>query len=318
MVGYYLGLCNIYPTNYDLYQDYFHFFHELSYQNIQNRHKKIYVQIMGGLGNQLFQIAAAYGIAKKHNRILIIVNDTKKSKFPHNDYLNIYFDTIFKDKNWLVIYNDKLPSNIKKCVEIDNAMDCFQYNDNIINTDEDVYLNGYFQCEKYFKNYKHEIIRLFKQPDIMKNLYNKYPGLDNSFFIHYRRGDYIVKGGEMAYNLDHDGYFTRAIEYIASIADITYAHVYIFSDDIEYCKQYPIFARIPNKTFVLDNPLNSLYLMSMCNLGGICSNSSFSWWGSYLNENPNKIVTFPKQWIRNGRYGEENDVYYENTILIDC
>jgi hypothetical protein len=60
--------------------------------------------------------------------------------------------------------------------------------------------------------------------------------------------------------------------------------------------------------------LNTLYLMSLCKKGGICSNSSFSWWGGYLNTNPNKIVVFPNKWI-NTNYIV--DIQYDGSTIID-
>jgi len=247
---------------------------------------------------------------------LIIVTDNNSYSLTHNEYINVYIDTIFKDKNLRIISENHIDHSITIYNECDNHQTCFQYNSDVVNVPNNLYLKGYFQCEKYFKNYKREIIDLFKCPRISDTLALKYVEIGNSFFLHYRRGDYTQTS---LFNLDHDRYFEGAIRYISSTrGDLNNIHFYVLSDDIEYCKTYPIFDQIPNKTFVADSALNSFYLMSLCNLGGICSNSSFSWWASYLNENPSKTVLFPKRWINNGRYGQENDVYYENTILIDC
>jgi hypothetical protein len=78
-----------------------------------------------------------------------------------------------------------------------------------------------------------------------------------------------------------------------------HVHFVIVSDDIEYCKRNFVFRNIPSKTFIDDNlnTLDSLYLMSLCKKGGICSNSTFSGWATNLNTNPEKTVVVPKQWI---------------------
>jgi hypothetical protein len=76
-------------------------------------------------------------------------------------------------------------------------------------------------------------------------------------------------------------------------------HFFIVSDDINFCKQNFVFRNIPRKTF-MDNKmstLDTLYFMSACKKGGICSNSTFSGWATNLNTNPEKTVVVPKQWI---------------------
>jgi len=81
--------------------------------------------------------------------------------------------------------------------------------------------------------------------------------------------------------------------------DNLHVHFFIVSDDIDYCKRNFVFNNIPRKTFIDDNPstLESLYIMSLCKKGGICSNSTFSGWATNLNTNPEKTVVVPKQWI---------------------
>jgi hypothetical protein len=106
------------------------------------------------------------------------------------------------------------------------------------------------------------------------------------------------------YEFDRDAYFRKAIDYI--LEKERDAHFFIVSDDIEYCKTYPVLNGI-KKT------LDTLYFMSSCAKGGICSNSSFSGWGTLLNTNEKKIVVLPKQWI-NVEY--EYEIPFENTILL--
>ena len=323
MVGFHLNQKEIFPIYIDTYTDYFEFKKNISYQNIDNNKKKIYVKIHGGIGNQLFQIAAGYGIARKHNRLLILVNDNNPNTFNHNSYLNVYIDNIFRD-NFLMINEEHVDKSIITYSEMNNIIDCFTYNDKIIetskinNTEENILLYGYFQNEKYFKDYKHDIIKFFKNEYIISQLNKKYIHLNHSFFIHVRRGDYV---SHHLYEINQHKYFWNSYFYLIRSRNFIHTpHFYILSDDIEFCKQLDIFNSYGMRRTFIENetPLNSLYIMSLCSFGGICSNSSFSWWGSYMNENPDKIVIFPDKWIENGRYGKENDVYYENTILIDA
>jgi len=273
-VGYKLNAHGIYPTFIELYTN--QFTTCTSFENRRNV-KTIYVKLNSRLGNQLFQVASAYGLAKKHSRILILVSTQ-----------NLYTKTFFKDFN--IIHPDNLPS-MRHYDETDKQ--CFKYNESII-SDDDVCINGNLQVEKYFSHCKPEILNFFKKEIAPLNAY----------FIHVRRGDYVNNSW---YQLDYDTYFKKAIDYLGEDS-----HYYICSDDIDYCKKYKLFEPL-QKTFVEDTDINTLYLMSSCVLGGICSNSTFSWWGSYLNTNPNKKVIFPSTWFNNG---QDNDVYPENAIII--
>jgi hypothetical protein len=104
--------------------------------------------------------------------------------------------------------------------------------------------------------------------------------------------------------MDLDDYYQRAIAYIEAITP--QSHYYIVSDDIPYCKN--LFESL-NKTFVEGDAFS---IMTSCK-GGICANSTFSWWGSYLIDRE-KIVILPKQWVNNGH--DNADVYYEGSIIL--
>ena len=316
-IGWNLNQYDIYPTNYFLYNEldiYDKNSQHLFIANIHNDDKSIktlYVRIHGGLGNQLFQIASAYGIARKHCMCLVILYNNDLTIYSHNKSLFEFLDTIFKDLNYVCIDNIKLIANdVNIYSEINTNQNlCYLYNHQIINENKDYFLDGYFQNELYFKDYKNEVIMMFTNMNDINKLNNKYPNLKNSYFIHIRRGDYV---DNKLYEIDYDKYFTMAIEKI--ISNDKTAHFYIVSNDISYCKTLEYLTNT-NKTFVNNmSTLNTLYLMSLCKKGGICSNSSFSWWGGYLNTNPNKIVVFPNKWI-NTNYIV--DIQYEGSTIID-
>ena len=114
------------------------------------------------------------------------------------------------------------------------------------------------------------------------------------------------------YHINYNTYFNKAIEQINTIDENP--KFYIVSDDLEYCKK--IFKTLKNKVFVETfDEVYTLYLMASCKKGGICSHSSFSWWGSYLNNNPDKTVIFPSKWIN--RDWDYSGIYYSKVIKID-
>jgi hypothetical protein len=136
---------------------------------------------------------------------------------------------------------------------------------------------------------------VFKNEKICDELQLTFPKLNESYFIHFRLGDYTTPTYYNTYYFDKDKYYSAAIEYVLNINKD--AHFYILSDDEEFIQTYPMLADL-NKTIVsgLDT-VHSLYLMSLCHYGGICANSTFSGWGASLNENKDKLVICPKQWI---------------------
>jgi hypothetical protein len=303
-IGYNLCKNNIEPFHYEyMYiDDRFQYMNNYIIHN-SKRQKLAYFQLSGGLCNQMFQIASAYGISIPYNvHPIFILYGCLNTHTNNNDE---YYETILKRVQHI---NGEFNINFeKKFIEPNDK--CFSYIDNILDP-TNTYFNGYYQNEKYFKKYKKEIYKIFKIIYLIRNVQDSFENLDNSYFIHVRRGDYV---NNKFHYINLDSYYERAIEYIKKYDKN--AHFYILSDDIDYCKKYKIFDNI-NKTFVDPSigDVDSLYLISLCKKGGICCNSTFSWWGSYLNENPEKKVIFPNKWF-NGDYPV--DIYYEGSIILD-
>lgn len=248
---------------------------------MNNNTNTLYVYLQAGLGNRLFILASAYGIAKKNNYNLVLFNNQNNNTHSVIDY----FETIFA--NFPI---EKINNNKNKNVEVINeqSIDCFKYNEYSLK--RDTLLIGFFQHIKNFEEYSSELIEYFTYQPIIESLKSQYPKLEYSYFIHMRRGDYV--NNEM-YVIDYS-HFTNSVSRILSTDPGS--HFYIISDDIRYSKKY--FAYLENKTFVESlNEVESLYVISLCRKGGVCSNSSFSWWGSYLNTNINKRIFFPRVWV---------------------
>jgi len=289
MVGYLLSKENINPIFYVTYYNDVHRFFNASVQNVDNKIKNLFIKLHGGLGNQLFQVSFAYVLAKKHNMHIVLVYDEMYRNMTHNTSLDEFLSTIFYSFNSIAMTD----INYSK-VMIYYEDKCFSYKDNIIQHNSDYLIEGYFQNKKYLKDCKTEVVELFQNPIINSKLKISFPFLNDSYFIHIRRGDYVKIP---IYHYDMDSYFSSAIQYIIDKKEPN-IHFYIFSDDISFCKNYHILNKISNKTFIENmTTLDSLYLMSLCHKGGICSNSTFSGWASTLNTNPEKICIVPKNWI---------------------
>jgi hypothetical protein len=272
------------PTNLDMKNiphlpDYY--FNCYPYVNKIEVNKYLTVNIFAGLGNRLFQVASSYGIAKKQGKIFnISVNHTYNNKHSNIDYNN----TIFKD-----ISKNSISEN-EKYTTLYEPHDMAIKFYNVPNINENILLNGYFQSEKYFSKYKTDIYNMFRMDnETYVYLTTKYNNLENKYFIHIRRGDYLEI---TLHYVNLDNYYKNCLNMLPNDSKFL-----IISDDVDYCKKLEIFNGNNFEFVENENELNSLYLMSLCKLGGIAANSSFSWWGGYLNENINKTVFFPNKWI---------------------
>ena len=153
-------------------------------------------------------------------------------------------------------------------------------------------LQGYWQSEKYFKNSKDIIINDFSPDErSQKKLVKKYPHVTGiSISLHIRRTDYLTSNGY--HPIQTIDYYKKAIDILGE-----YENIFIFSDDIEWCKNNLSFN---NMIFVEGNSdIEDLWLMSLCKKN-IIVNSSFSWWGAYLNKNISKDVVAPFKWFGDG------------------
>jgi hypothetical protein len=261
-------------------------------------------KLEGGLGNRLFMIAMGYCYAKDTDKEYYLIEQFIE---PNKHSNTNYFDNIFK--NLKVLENAEF--DIYELNEPWNKN--FSYL-NIPNINENILFIGYFQCEKYFLHRKEEILQLFSINENIKiYLQDKYKKLENSIFLHLRLGDMV---NHPFHGIDLIPYIKKSLNYIFNLMGKN-INIYIMSDDIQLAsRKLEQIINTCNYIFINnENDVNTLYLMSLCKLGGICSNSSFSWWGSYLNNNPNKIVIFPNKWVNSDSY--EINIYPANSIVID-
>lgn len=176
-----------------------------------------------------------------------------------------------------------------------------EFDPRVLSSTGNVYLNGFWQNEKYFKAAENIIrqdftLKAVGLPDneSLKNAIHS----TNSVSVHFRLGDYLSNPDARAFHgiLSSD-YYKNAIKKITGLVPST--HFFIFSDDLDWVKTNFTFDQ--NHTFVAtDNQSGvvDMQLMSLCK-HNIIANSSFSWWGAWLNGNPHKVVIGPQQWFSN-------------------
>lgn len=265
----------------------------------------------GGLGNQMFQFAAAKALSLRlgTNLKLDLYALNKHTTGTKREYELDIFDvnTQFTSrcKNKLLIKGHPIVKKNKKFVL--KYFGCFLDGSAIVYVPEfeqlggNITLHGYFQNPKYFGGYE-EVIKTdftFRYPlDTRNKELSKKIRESNSVSIHIRRGDYLTN--EQARNnfatcsLE---YYQIAIEYILQRVDN--AQFYIFSDDIDWAKNNLSFANNLVEYVDWNNNKESykdMQLMSICK-HNIIANSSFSWWGAWLNNYKSKIVIAPNQWF---------------------
>lgn len=279
----------------------------------------IIINITGGLGNQMFQYAIAKSMSVKNNNIFKLDTSFYPKQTLRKYELDLFSTEqniasqqdinrlkgkegfLYKIKNRLKLKNkkpltykaDSLLTNSAK-----NTNEIFEKN--IFELSGDIYLDGYWQSEEYFKDIREEIIKDFTPKNGISKYAKKYlSGIEksNSISLHVRRGDYIdntmFKGSGLT--LTEIPYYIDAVEYINN--QVENPKYFIFSDDIHWCKEN--FDFLEDKIFVDDtkSAIDDMMLMSRCK-HNVIANSTFSWWGAWLNQNENKIVIAPKIWYK--------------------
>ena len=255
--------------------------------------------LMGQLGNQMFIISAATSLALDNGAdpLFPALASVKQFNIPVN------YEKVFRHLN-----ASKPEENIEfYYLEPHFHFAPIPYCPNMI-------IRGWFQSEKYFHHHKQEILMLFSpSQEIESYLKNKYAEIINhskTVSIHYR--SYKTKDPNVAHVYADCGldYYERAISLFPS--DSLFV---VFSDEIDWCKKN--FSHLPFQFYFVEDETHyhDLYLMSMCRHNIIC-NSSFSWWGAYLNRHPDKIVVAPGNWFNQNYKTDTQDLIPDEWIVI--
>ena len=256
-------------------------------------------KLIGGLGNQMFQIATTKALALANN-VGCCFGDSNTPNQGRNAFeykYSVFLNTPFHPFIYKTLYREPT----------------FTFSP--IPFKDEMMLSGYFQSPKYFDTYKEDIQKLFLRQDKLTILKKKYRAkLKDSVSIHIRRGDYVDNP-----NLELlDDYYIKALDLI--LGHLKIKNILVFSDDIIWTKLYfskKLSTYEAKKVHYIERleDYEDMYLMSLCR-HNIIANSSFSWWGSYLNKNPNKMVIAPMKWFKEGSGLSEVDIYTKEMIVI--
>lgn len=240
------------------------------------------VHLQGGLGNQLFQLGFLDYVHHKTGRS-IYLSELKSPITLHSS--EQYLETIFKEwkgkyKHIASSYLREHPKMIKQEWGMYPGNTCYV---------------GYFQRYEYLEPIKESFI---KKLHFNKTILEKYPGLDRKTFIHVRGGDF--KGNSL-HEIDLTLYYQKCM------SETPLKDFVVFTNDIPYATK-----QFPNIQIIQEPEVDSLYLMSQCG-AAICANSSFSWWGAYLNSD--RPIFMPSKFFNDPTM--EGGYYFKGVHVID-
>lgn len=288
----------------------------------------ILVKLAGGMGNQMFQYAIGRCLAERHKTSLkldlaFLLDRTPRDNFVYRNYdLGIFnireefaspSETVDFGKHYRI---GRVLYSIKRLLDPTRLLyvreNPYGFDDRFSSFLDNVYLEGYWQSEKYFKDIEGAIRQefTFKNPmTIEAQKLQAEISSCNSVCVNVRRADYVTNP---VANKHHGvcglDYFSQAFSLVKS--RIRNPKVYIFSDDIEWCRMYmkfdcPYF--VVGHEYAGEKFGQYLNLMSACR-NFIIPNSSFGWWGAWLSNNPEKIVVAPKRWCQDSKY-DKSSIY---------
>lgn len=287
----------------------------------------IFVRIWEGLGNQLFQYAYARAVSlRTSQKVFLDIRETGRLqgdagrierkcgltnfrvKLPVCTNVEHFYPQMSERKNFFWLFYKAIMRYFvvfKYYQEPDPA-----YHDNLLKLKGNWYLQGWFQNVKYFEEYadiiKKELTprRKIKISRELQYLLKK----KETVSIHIRRGDYKKIANTLSVK-----YYDNAMKHMCVLVDAPFWIV--FSDDIAWCKENIDFGN--NVYFVGEKEalqdFEELVVMSWCK-NHIIANSTFSWWGAWLNKREEKIVIGPNKWFLKGYYSNSVDILPENWI----
>lgn len=277
----------------------------------------IIIQVAGGLGNQLQQYALyrkfvrlgvearldlswfdeVEAVGKKRKKGKDTLSAVTRRELELRYFDRLVFETCTKEEKEALIGADNILGKLRRKLmpfTIHKFEESKMYHPELLEF-EDMYLTGYFACEKYYADILYDLREKIQFPPSSNPLNREMADRmrnENSVSVHVRRGDYLNPENVMMFgNICTDAYYQNAIDFVKSI--LPDAHFYFFSDDVSYVKKR--FSGDDYTIVDINHGRDSFYdmwLMSNCK-HNICANSTFSFWGARLNPNENKIMIRP-------------------------
>lgn len=265
------------------------------------------VELTCGLGNQMFQYAFAK-VLQKHLQAPILLDktwyDTQGDSIQFG--LNIFqLDLPYATKaqiEYAKARTTRLPGFLRKMFGVRKnkiaSSEAFDFHPEYLSPNDYLYFSGFFQNARYFKSFEAELRDIFTYSpdnfsDFAKQRLEKILHTQNSVFIHIRRGDYCQFGWELGID-----YYKKAIRYI--VERVEKPKFFIFgATDKAFIERLEIgvpFEDVSERMIMHSNQHEDMFLMNYCK-HAIVANSSYSFWGAYLNEERNRIVTAPSPWL---------------------
>lgn len=270
-------------------------------------------KIIGGLGNQMFQYAAARALSLKHGVSLKLdLRGFENYKLHHGYELNNIFNIKAaavceaEMRSLLGWQGSRRMANLlrRKSFGIlrNKSFVCephFEYWSGFENIKDDVYIDGYWQSERYFSDYSDEIRKDFTFTSPLSHDNFRIASLIDvldSVSLHVRRGDYVANPKNKFLDVCDIHYYKNAVEQMMRM--VAKPHFFVFSDDLDWVKDNII---INAEVMYVENnrgqdSYNDMRIMSLCK-NNITANSTFSWWAAWLNSNKGKKVITPSSWF---------------------
>lgn len=255
----------------------------------------IVTKLKGGLGNQMFQYATAVSNGEPVYLDFNFLKYYKATNFTKRNFeLEIFPNVTYKKftsyHRIIRLIRNFIKNETDLVEQRGAAFSSFDKKKNM-------YFNGFFQSEKYFIHNRAKILKYFEFPELDERneiIKTKILSSINATSIHIRRGDYLNDEIKRIHGILPSSYYLSAIEILKN--KFPNINFFVFSDDIDFARNE--FKDIRNIIFVENEkaPWKDLALMSYCK-HHIIANSSFSWWGAWLNNSPESVNIAPKLWL---------------------
>lgn len=265
----------------------------------------IVVKLQGGLGNQMFQYA--FGRSLSLETGIPIALDAAGLENGEGITRRHYSLGAFKCESYLIDEEELLRFRSEAVSLTENQEEDPSNFVSCLDKNKDYYLIGYWQGEKYFKKYSEAIRSDFTLRNPLSDEAAKYletitMNQGQSIAVQVRRGDYI-NNKKVADLIGACGkeYYEVGVNFIINELDLKSPRIFVFSDDIGWCEKNLSFPS--DMVYISKDRLpdyEELFLISRAK-HVVISNSSFGWWGAWLNQNPDKIIVAPKHWAKNAK-----------------